>query len=211
MLSISWGFLLIIIYILCEFTSMYSNHFFFLKVLKKNQNGFQRKKFTTSQILTIHQILKATLFCRFLRGIWFHTKRKDGANTSSLWSPQRNCCSQNDALQKHKSQGLLTRWRQRLLRYCCWSSARRYITTLSVYNLPKLHSSNVDIIKEKGLTLKKASSRLYPVETIMDIDYVDGIVLLVYTLTKPNSCCIAWSRQQVALASTWIQTKWNMF
>ena len=31
----------------------------------------------------------------------------------------------------------------RLLRYRCWSSARRYISTVSVYNLPKLRTSNI--------------------------------------------------------------------
>ena len=30
-------------------------------------------------------------------------------------------------------------------------------------------------------------------------------------LSKPNPCCIAWSRQQEALASTWTQTKRRTF
>ena len=38
-----------------------------------------------------------SLFCRFLQGIWLHTQR-DGVNTSSLWLPQRNNRSHNDAL-----------------------------------------------------------------------------------------------------------------
>ena len=38
---------------------------------------------------------------RFLPGILFHTQSKDGANTIIIWSPQRNCYSYNDILQKH--------------------------------------------------------------------------------------------------------------
>ena len=79
--------------------------------------------------------LEATLVCRFFQVNWFHTQRKDGANTSSLWSLQRNCYRHNDALQKHESQGSLTGWRHILLRHCCWSSARRYTHNISVYNL----------------------------------------------------------------------------
>ena len=31
-------------------------------------------------------------------GIWFHIEKKDGANTTTIWSPQRNFYSHNDAL-----------------------------------------------------------------------------------------------------------------
>ena len=74
-------------------------------ILRKNQNDFRRNRSIISQILTVHQIigvhaknLKVTLVFRFLQSIWFYTQRKDGANTSSLWSPKRNCHSHNHAL-----------------------------------------------------------------------------------------------------------------
>ena len=34
-----------------------------------------------------------------------HRKRKDEADTSSIWSSQRNCYYDNNVLQKHKSNG----------------------------------------------------------------------------------------------------------
>ena len=56
------------------------------KILRKNQNGFWRNQSMTSQILTIHQILEGvrgnTIIYWLLLGIWLHTEKEDGANTS---------------------------------------------------------------------------------------------------------------------------------
>ena len=72
------------------------------KILRKNQNGFRINWSTTSQTLTLlnfRSLCKKpwgdTLICRLLQG---NTQRQDGANTSSLWSPQKNCHSHNDLL-----------------------------------------------------------------------------------------------------------------
>ena len=53
-------------------------------------------------------LLGDTFVCRFLQRIWFHTQRKDGANTSSIWSTQTNCYYYNDAPQKYNVNGLLS-------------------------------------------------------------------------------------------------------
>ena len=68
-----------------------------VKILRKNQNGFQRNLSSTSQILTNCRILEGvhakkktrgnTIICRFLQDIWLQTQKEDGVNTSSLWSP----------------------------------------------------------------------------------------------------------------------------
>ena len=42
----------------------------------------------------------------------------------------------------------------------------------------------IDLIKENGFILKKARSRRYPAETIMDIDHADNIALLSNTLAN---------------------------
>ena len=67
------------------------------KILRKNQNGFQRDWPMTSQILNICWKLEG-IISRLLQGILLHTQRKVGANTSGLQSPQRNHRSHNDAL-----------------------------------------------------------------------------------------------------------------
>ena len=60
------------------------------KILKKNQNGFKRNRYTISQILTIGRIFEGvcvkrargdTHICKFLRGILLHTQSEDGSNT----------------------------------------------------------------------------------------------------------------------------------
>ena len=63
--------------------------------------------------------------------------------------------------------------------------------------------TSIHLMKENGSTLKKARSRWYLTETIMDAGYADNIALLT------NLSCIVWSRQQVALAFMWMQTKWS--
>ena len=42
-------------------------------------------------------------------------------------------------------------------------------------------------MKENGLTLKKATSKWYPAQTVMDADYADYIALLVNTPTQAES------------------------
>ena len=85
----------------------------------KNQNGFGAKSIhnlTDSDTPSNHRkyswkTSRCTNFvCRFLRGIWFHTQREDVVNIASIWSLQRNFYRYDDALQKHVSNGSLTRW-----------------------------------------------------------------------------------------------------
>ena len=45
----------------------------------------------------------------------------------------------------------------------------------------------VDLMKEKGFTLKNARNRQYPAQTIIEVDYADDIVLLVNTPTQAES------------------------
>ena len=130
------------------------------KILRKNQNSFWRNHFTTSQILTICWIiqvqeknLKATLlFIHF-----FKTQKKDGPSTTSIWSAQINCYWFNDALQKHQSNGFLTWWRKWFFQHSRWSLAKRYISTIFVYTLSRLCTSNVhESNKRKWFHIKKA-------------------------------------------------------
>ena len=64
-----------------------------VKILRENQNGFPSNHRTSYKTTRGDTLIRS-----FLPGIWLHTQRKDGANTTSIWSPQRNCHSHNDAL-----------------------------------------------------------------------------------------------------------------
>ena len=130
-----------------------------------------------------------TLVCRVLQGIWFHTKRKDGANTSSLWSPKRNC----------HSQGLLTGWRHRLLWHYygfLQPPLAQYLFIICPDYILEMLIDLMNLIKENSFTLKKARSRWYPAETIMDADYADYIELLAITPTFAES--LLYSPEQAA-------------
>ena len=65
----------------------------------------------------------------------------------------------------------------------------------------------------QGLLWSQVKSRHYPAETITNTDYTEDSASCLRFLPsclhqpKPNSDCIAWSRQQKALASTWMQPK----
>ena len=84
--------------------------------IKKNQNSLWRNWSTTSQILTISQIIRVcakTLEATLL--LVDFSKTFDSIYRGmieqillSIWSSQRNWYSYNNALQKHKSNGLLT-------------------------------------------------------------------------------------------------------
>ena len=47
--------------------------------------------------------------------------------------------------------------------------------------------TSIDLIKDNYFTLKKARSRWYPAQTVIDTDYVDDIVLLANTPTQAES------------------------
>ena len=72
------------------------------------------------------------------------------------------------------------------IRHCCRSSAGRYISTISVYNLFK-HRTSIDLIKDNGFTLKKDRSRRYPAETRTDANNTDDITLLANTPPSAES------------------------
>ena len=55
--------------------------------------------------------------------------------------------------------GSLTRWRHRLFWHCCWCSARGYISPISVHNLPRLRTTNVDRSNERKLLYIKKGKK----------------------------------------------------
>ena len=104
--------------------------------------SFQRN-WSTSQILMICQIrgvsaknLEVTfLYVNVFKAFESMHREKNGVNTSSLWSLQRNCYSHN--VMFYRKTKVKVQWmkRQTSLTFCCWSFGRRYIRALSVYNL----------------------------------------------------------------------------
>ena len=92
---------------------------------------------------------------------------------------------------------MLSRWQQRLRWPRHWSFARRYIIrTIYVYNLPRLHTFNIKrSSKRKWFHTKKARSRQYPTETMIDADYAEDLVLFINATTQAKF--LLYSIQQV--------------
>ena len=77
--------------------------------------------------------------------------------------------------------------RDRLLRHCCWSSTTGYISTVSIYNLLRLHSSNVDRSNKRKWLYSKRKSKKQTIESITDADYADDIALLAKAPAQAES------------------------
>ena len=138
------------------------------------------------------------------QGIQFHIERKYRVNTTSILTPKETY-HQIDALQKHQSKSSLRWWWHRLLQHCCRGLTRRYISTIFVNNLPKLHTSNNNLYHKKWFSLNKGRNRWYPAESMTDAVYADDLALPENTPAKAGF--LLHSIQQVALVSMWTQIK----
>ena len=76
-------------------------------ILRKNQNVFLRNRSITSKILTTRWILEGVraknleatiLFFWIYQGLWLHSQRKDGANSTGLRPTKINRRCHNDAI-----------------------------------------------------------------------------------------------------------------
>ena len=119
------------------------------KILRKNQNGFQRNRSTKSQILTICRILEdvraknidvTILFDDFSKAFDSIHRGKMEQILLTYGLPKETVATIMMLYKKHKSKSLLSGWRHRLLRYCSRCTGRRHISPITVYYLPRLHA-----------------------------------------------------------------------
>ena len=118
--------------------------------------------------------LKATLVYRFFQSIWFYTQRKDGANTSRFWSPTKK------KKKKKVTAIMMLYWNKKVKVYSADGDTDffniiagvlhgdTWAPSLFIICLDCVLWMSIDLIKENGLTLKKARSRQYPTETTTD-------------------------------------------
>ena len=76
-------------------------------ILWKNQNGFWKNRSMASQILTIRRLLEGVreknptgdnTICWLYQGLWFHSQKENGTNSTSIWHTKRVRRSNNDSL-----------------------------------------------------------------------------------------------------------------
>ena len=162
-----------------------------VKILGKNQDGFRRNRYTTSQILTIHRIieevraknLEATLmFVDFSKAFDSIHKMKVeqillpysilketvitlmmlAKNTKSMVCSTDGVTDLFDIVDEVLQEDILA--------LCLFIISVDYVLRISI-----------DLIRENGFTLGKARSKRYPSETIRDADYVDDLELFANT------------------------------
>ena len=183
-------------------------------MLRRNQNSFQRNQ-STSQILTIHWIigvhaknLKVTLllvdfskaFDSIHRGNMEQILLAYGLPKETVTAIMMLYC--NTKVKVHSSDGNTD-----FFDIIAGVLKRDILAPyLFIIFLNYVLRTSIDLIKENGLTLKKAII-WYSTKALMGADYADNNVLLANNLPEPNSCCIAWSRQQEAWVPMWMQPK----
>ena len=118
---------------------------------------------------------------KFLQGIWFHPQMKDGANTSSLRSPQ----SYNMILYINTKATVLSPDEDTSFFDIVAGDIFLAPYLFIIYQDYVLWMS-IDLMKENRFTLKKAS-RWHAVETITDADYADDLARLVNALAQAES------------------------
>ena len=132
------------------------------KFLEKNQNGFWRNCSTTRETL-----LLVDFFYAFNTIHW-----KNGINTTCIWN------SYNNSLQKPLKAMVYSSDSHQFLWCRCWSFAKRYISTIFIYTLPRDYIlwTSIDLIVDNGFRLKRARSRCYPADTITLFAYTPAQV-----------------------------------
>ena len=114
--------------------------------------------------------------------LWFHTQRKDGANTVRLRPTQRNRRSHYDTIKKHKSKIRSpdgdTNYFDIVVGVLQGATLAQY---LFIICLDYVLRTPIDKMKDIGFKLTEERSRRYLGKTISCANYPDDIVLLANT------------------------------
>ena len=177
--------------------------------LRKNQNGFQRNRSTTSQILIIRRILEriwaknlqvTTLFVDF-------TKAFDSIHRGKMEQ-----ILLAHSLPKETVAAITILYRNTKVKVRSPDEDTEYFNivagvlqgdTLAPYLfiicLDYVLRTSIDKIKENGFELTKKRSRRYPIKTITDADYADNIAILANTPNQAETLLHSLERAAVGI------------
>ena len=160
-------------------------------ILRKNQNGFQRNRSTTSQILTIRRILEGVRAKNLQATLIFvdFTKAFDSIHRGKM---EQILLAYG--IPKETVAAITILYRNTKVKVRSPDGDTEYFDivagvlqgdTLAPYLfiicLDYVLITSIDKIKENGFELTKKRSRRYPATTITDADYADDIVILANT------------------------------
>ena len=160
-------------------------------ILRKNQNGFRRNRFTTSQILTIHRILEGVRAKNIQATLLFvdFTKAFDSIHRGKI---EQILLAYG--LPKETVAAITILYRKTKVKVRSPDGDTEYFDivagvlqedTLAPYLfiicLHYIFRTSIDKIRENGFELTKKRSRRYPAKTITDADYADDIAIMANT------------------------------
>ena len=140
------------------------------KILRKNQNGFQRNQSPTSQILTIRQIPEGACAKNLEATILFVVHR--GKTEQILLAY---------GLPKETVTAIMMLYKNTKVKVHFLDGDTDYFNTLAPYLfiicLDYVLRTSIDIMKVNSFKPAKERSRRYPAQTITDMDYADDKAL----------------------------------
>ena len=160
-------------------------------ILRKNQNGFRRNRFTTSQILTIRRILEGVRAKNLQATILFvdFTKASDSIHRGKMEQILRAY-----GIPKETVAAVTILYRNTKVKVRSTDEDTEYFDivvgvlpgdTLAPYLfiicLDYVLRTSIDKIKENGYEMSKKRSRRYPAKTITDADSTDDLAILANT------------------------------
>ena len=167
------------------------------KILRKNQNSFQRNRSMTSQILTIHQILESVCAKNLEATILFVNFAKA---FDSIHRGKMEQILLTWGLPKETIAAIMMLYRNTKIKVCSPDGDTDYFDivagalqrdTLAPYFfiicVDYVLRTSIVKMKENGFKLTKERSKRYTAQTIMDADYADDIALLANTPTQSET------------------------
>ena len=166
-------------------------------ILRKNQNGFQRNRGTTSQILTICRILESVRAKNLEAKILFvdFTKAFDAIHRGKMEQillayglPKDTIAAimmlyRNTKVKVHSPDGD-TDYFNIVVGVLQGDTLAPYLFIVCLDNVLR---TSIDKIKENGFKLTKERSRRYLAKTITDADYANDIALLANAPTQAKT------------------------
>ena len=180
-------------------------------ILRKNQNGFQRNKSTTSQILTIHRIFDGIRVKNLLATILFvdFTKAFDSIHRGKMeqillayGTPKETIAAitilyRNTKGQVH-SPDRNTDYFDIVVGVLQGDTLAPYLFILC---LDYVLRTSIYKIKENGFELTKKRSKKYPTKTITNADYADDIAILANTPIQAETLLYSLDRAAAGIGS----------
>ena len=187
-----------------------------MKILWKNQNGFWRNWSTTSQILTICQILEGiraknlqALFVDFSKAFDSIHRGKMEQILLAYVLPKETVAAIRMLYKNTKVKARSLDWDTDFVIIAGVLQGDMLAPYLFIICLDYIFWMPIDLMKENGFTLTKIISRQYPAQTITDVDYVDDIVCMANALIQAESLLHSLEKAAGGIGLHVSADKWN--